>query len=95
MKKIAVQLSKHKVPQRRTVGCIDVVSFLEMKVSPLVENVVAMLKSDVLATLWQRSDNVKRSEVYKVPYNVLYYFFLLHANILVFLENYIMGTRDN
>lgn len=39
--------------QRRTIGCINAVSSLEMKVSPTsVDYVVAMLRSDVLATLW-------------------------------------------
>ena len=56
--------TKHKdavttLSQRRTIGCIDVVSSLLMKISPTsVDNIVAALKSHVVATLWQRSANV-------------------------------------
>ena len=57
-------LSKHKIvvttlSQLRTFGRIDAVSSLEMKVLPTsVDNVVATLKSDVVATLCQRISNV-------------------------------------
>lgn len=45
--------------QRRTIGCIDIVSSLEMKVLPTsVDNVVATLKSDIVVTLWERNANV-------------------------------------
>ena len=38
--------------QRRTIGCIDVVSSLKMKASPiLVDNIVVNLRSDVVAML--------------------------------------------
>ena len=41
--------------QRQMVGCIDVMSLLEMKFSPRsVENIVATLIIDVVSTLWQR-----------------------------------------
>ena len=46
------------------IGCLDVVSLLEIKVlSTSVDNVVATLKSDVLGTFWQQyqgCDNVAK-----------------------------------
>ena len=50
--------SRHKhvittLSQPRTVGCIDMVSLLEMELSPAsVNSVVATLRSDVVETLW-------------------------------------------
>ena len=45
--------------QHQTICCIEVVSLLEMKVSPTsIENAVATLKRDVVATFWQRSANI-------------------------------------
>ena len=45
--------------KRRTIGCIEVFSSLEIKVSPTSDdNVVTTLESDVVATLWQRTANV-------------------------------------
>ena len=42
--------------QRLTICCIDVVSSLEMKVSPTSDDkVVPKSRGDVVATLWQRS----------------------------------------
>lgn len=45
--------------QRRTIGCIGINIFLEMKVSPiLVDNVVTTSRSDVVTKLCQHSTNV-------------------------------------
>ena len=56
--------SKHKeivttLSKRQTIGCINVVSSLERKdLLMSVDNVVAPLRSNVVATLWQRSANI-------------------------------------
>ena len=56
--------SKHKVvvttfSQHRAFDCFDIVSLLEMMLSPeSVDNAVAKLRSGVVATFWQRSANV-------------------------------------
>ena len=56
--------SKHKdvataLWQRRMIGFVDVVSSLKMKFSTMsVDNVVATLKSDIVATLREGSANV-------------------------------------
>ena len=43
-----------KLSQRRKISCIEVVSLLEMTVSPTsVDNVVATLRIDIVATLCQ------------------------------------------
>ena len=46
-------------PLHRTIECIDIFSLLVMKISPIaVENAVATLKGDAVATLWQRSPSI-------------------------------------
>ena len=56
--------SKHQddvttLSQCQMIGCIDVDSWLKMKVSPKsVDKVVATLRSNITATLWQRKANV-------------------------------------
>ena len=66
--------SKHKgvvtaFSQRWTVGCIEVTSSLEMKISPTsADNVMPTLKTDFVPTLWRHSDNVIKSQLYKVAY---------------------------
>ena len=57
LRKKMYSLSKHKdmfttLSRHCTIGCIDIFSSLETKVSPTsVDNVVATLRSDVVATL--------------------------------------------
>ena len=55
----AQQTQRTTLSKRQTIGCINVVSSLERKdLLMSVDNVVAPLRSNVVATLWQRSANI-------------------------------------
>ena len=75
------------LPQLQTICCINVVSFVGMKISPtLTENVVATLKSDVEATLRQRGANIVTTLQSNNFKNALQHLLnITSVNILVFL----------
>ena len=88
---------KHKnvvitLSQPRMIGFIDIVRSLEMKVLPTsVDNVVATLRRDVVATFWQSSANVVttlQSRYFTKCLKTSFQHFVNFAssNILVFLE---------
>ena len=64
--------------QCQTIGCMDFVSLFEMKLLPTsVGNVVALLRSDVVATLWQRRPTLWQRYKFvtlesscNIPYNI-------------------------
>ena len=78
--------------ERRTIGCIDVVSSLKMKVLPTpAESVVVILKSDAAATLWQRYKVVTLQSTLQRLFNVA-----LTSLQLIFwyaLEKYLYGDN--